>query len=302
MFVLTLLLRCNILVSNHWLITVRPLPYEPAMSHTDDERQPNAISSATYGEGPIPRRILITGASGALGGALATTMARPGIRLLLWGRDAGRLAAVATRCRAAGAGVEQRLVDLADVPAAVAALAADDAEGAIDSALLVAGRGDAMPAGAIVEPAKQVALLATVNFAGPAAMAATLAERMMARGGGRILLVGSAAAFHALPQAPAYAASKAGLARFAEALRIAVAPHGVVVTLVSPGFIDWVGGGRPVPRALLLPLDTAARRILAAFDSGVGHAIIPRRFALLRLLDRLLPGFARDALLRRLRP
>ena len=150
-----------------------------------------------------------------------------------------------------------------------------------------------MPPGQIVEPAEQVARLAVVNFAGPAALAAALATRMVARGRGRILLVGSAAAFHALPHAPTYAASKAGLARFADALRLAVAPHGVTITLVSPGFIDWAGGGRPVPRALLLPLEEAARRILAAFDAGVGHAIIPRRFALLRLLDRALPGVAR---------
>ena len=190
---------------------------------------------------------------------------------------------------------------MADTAAALAAIAADDSAGRIDPALLVAGQGDAVPPGQIVEPAEQVARLAVVNFAGPAALADALATRMVARGRGRILLVGSAAAFHALPHAPTYAASKAGLARFADALRLAVVPNGVIITLVSPGFIDWAGGGRPVPRALLLPLEEAARRILAAFDAGVGHAIIPRRFALLRLLDRALPGVARDALLRRLK-
>lgn len=251
---------------------------------------------------PTDRRILITGASGALGGALAVKLATPGARLLLWGRDAVRLEVVATRCRAAGAIVDVQLIDLADPQAAHRALlTADDSLGPIDSALLIAGQGDAVPPGEIVEPAAQVARLAVVNFATPAALAAALAARMAERRQGRILLVGSAAAFHALPHAPAYAASKAGLARFAEALRIAAAPRGVSITLVSPGFIDWADGGRPVPRALLLPLEEAARRIMAAFDAGVGHVIIPRRFALLRLLDRLLPAVARDALLRRFR-
>ncbi|MBA4163143.1 MAG: oxidoreductase [Erythrobacter sp.] len=259
-------------------------------------------SDQTRAQLPVDRRILITGASGALGGALARHMATPGTRLLLWGRAASRLSAIATECRAAGAAVEQRQVDLADVPAALAALAADDLVAPVDAALLVAGQGDAVRPGQVVESAEQVARLASVNFTAPAALAAALADRMVARGRGRILLVGSAASFHALPHAPAYCASKAGLARFAQALRLAVAPHGVTVTLVSPGFIDWAGGGRPIPRLLLLPLEAAALRILTAFEAGLGHAIIPRRFALLRLVDRALPALLREPLLRRLRP
>ncbi len=267
----------------------------------------NSIAGASTShetpQSPVsPRRVLITGASGALGGVICRRLAAPGTELLLWGRDAARLALVAGDCRAAGAEVVVRAIDLADGPAALAALAQDDAAAPISDALLVAGQGDAVPAGLNIEPAAQVARLAQVNFAAPAALAAALADAMAARGRGRILLVGSAAAFHALPHAPAYAASKAGLARFAAALRLAVAPLGVQITLVSPGFIDWAAGGRPVPRALLLPLDVAARRILAAFEAGAGHAIIPRRFALLWLLDRLLPGPARAAILRRIRP
>lgn len=248
------------------------------------------------------RRILITGATGALGGALAHRLARPDTHLLLWGRNEQRLAAVAAACRAAGAEVSPLQVELAQVQDALAKLATEEASGPIDMALLVAGQGDGVPPGATLEAPEQVARLVSVNFTAPATLATDLARRMAARGSGRILLVGSAAGFHALPQAPAYAASKAGLARFAEALRIAVQPHGVQITLVSPGFIDWAEGGRPMPRGLMLSLDEAARRILAAFDAGVAHAIIPRRFILLRWFDRALPGALRDRLLRRLKP
>jgi short-subunit dehydrogenase len=273
--------------------------YEPAMSQTPNAPFPAEITSERK---QVPRRILITGASGAIGGALARRLAQPGAHLLLWGRDAARLAAIATECRSAGARVELRQINLADAAAALAALAEYDFAAPIDSALLVAGQGDAVQPGQIVEPAEQVARLVAVNFAAPAAMAAALAERMLARRQGRILLVGSAAAFHVLPHAPGYAASKAGLAHFAQALRLAVAPYGVTITLVSPGFIDWAEGGRPVPRALMLPLEEMVRRIVVAFDAGVAHVIVPRRFILLRLLDRVLPSALRDPLLRRLRP
>src|SRR3546814_10637629 len=120
-------------------------------------------SDQTRAQLPVDRRILITGASGALGGALARHMATPGTRLLLWGRAASRLSAIATECRAAGAAVEQRQVDLADVPAALAALAADDLVGPVDAALLVAGQGDAVRPGQVVESAEQVARLASVR-------------------------------------------------------------------------------------------------------------------------------------------
>ncbi len=125
-------------------------------------------------------------------------------------------------------------IDLADAAAAVAALVAADRHTPIAQAWLVAGQGDTTPPAAIIEPAEQVARLFTVNSAAPAALAAALADRMAQRGHGRIVLIGSAAAFHALPFAAAYAGSKAGLARFADALRVAVAPAGVTVSLVSP--------------------------------------------------------------------
>lgn len=247
-------------------------------------------------------RILITGATGALGGAIARQIAAPGVHLLLWGRSPERLSAIATGCRGAGADVTALQLDLTQVSAALAALRAEDDMAPIDTAMMVAGQGDSVAPDEIVECAEQVARLANVNFAAPAALAAELGRRMADRGRGRILLVGSAAGFHALPQAPAYAASKAGLARFAEALRIAVQPHGVQVTLVSPGFIDWADGGRPMPRGLMLPLEQAARRILVAFDNRATHAIIPRRFVLLRWFDRVLPAALRDRLLRSLKP
>lgn len=248
------------------------------------------------------RRVLITGASGALGGALARRIAGPTTELLLWGRNVERLSATAGDCRARGACVMVRQVELSDCVQALAALSEELLAGQIDDGLLVAGQGDTVPDRLIAEPPDQVARLAAVNFSVPSALAAALADHMARHGKGRILLVGSAASFHALPHAPGYAASKAGLSRFAQALGVAVAPAGVRVTLVSPGFIDWPGGGRPVPRFLMLTVDQAARRILAALEAEVDHAIIPRRFALLRVLDRALPKALRNVILHRLKP
>lgn len=247
--------------------------------------------------------VLLTGASGGLGGALARHYARPGLRLSLWGRDLARLQAVARSCEMAGATVTIRSLDITDVPAAVDAILAEDARDPVDLALFASGLGDIRAAGDLVEDADLVARLGTVNFTAPAAMAAALAGRMAPRGKGAIVLVGSAAAFHALPFAAAYAGTKAGLARFAQALRLAVRDHGVKVTLVSPGFIDTAAGRTvPGPRPMMLKPEDAAARIAAAAQRGRAHAILPWPFVALRLFDRLLPRPLRDRLLLSLSP
>jgi short-subunit dehydrogenase len=234
---------------------------------------------------------------------LALRYAAPGRSLLLWGRDPDRLHATAAACRARGADAITRSLDLADIAAVHAAIEADDIAGGIDCALLVAGLGDTLAPGDAAEDPAQVARLGQVNFVAPSAMAADLARRMAARGRGHIVLIGSAAAFHTLPFAAAYAASKAGLAHFAHALRIGVARHGVRVTLISPGFIDTAAARRtPGPKPFVMPPAIAADRIARAVADGRAHLVLPWPFALLRIADRLLPRAWRDRLLLSLAP
>lgn len=252
---------------------------------------------------PEVTHVLITGASGGLGGALARQYARSGVRLSLWGRNVARLESLAQQCRDAGAHVAIRAHDLTDVDGAIDALLDDDGVHPIDLALFASGRGDIRAPGDLVEDARMVAMLGTVNFTAPAAMAAAVAGRMVQRGKGAIVLIGSAAGFHALPFAAGYAGTKAGLARFADALRLSVRDHGVTVTLVSPGFIDIAAGRTvPGPKPLLIAPHLVARRIAKAAAQGRAHLITPWPFAALRWLDRLLPAPLRDRLLLSLAP
>lgn len=251
-----------------------------------------------------PFRVLILGASGELGGALANIYAKQGHSLSLWGRNASRLAQIADRCLERGA-VEAniRSLDLEDLEHAIATLTSEDEAKAIDVAIFAAGLGDIRETGRTVESAELVARLGRVNFLAPAALSAELATRMIQRGKGRIALIGSAAGFHSLPFSAAYAGSKAGLARFADALRIAAQPHGVSITLVSPGFIDTATARRvPGPKPFALSAEEAAARIAKATAGGKPHLIMPWPFALLRLIDRALPKLLRDRLLCALTP
>ncbi|MEM7688731.1 MAG: SDR family NAD(P)-dependent oxidoreductase [Pseudomonadota bacterium] len=245
----------------------------------------------------------MTGASGCLGRAIALQHARPGAGFRLWGRDSVRLDESAQAIRALGAVTRETVFDLTDAQGAGRTVAEQDKTEVFDFAYLVAGTGETRKAGDRVESAELVARAAQVNFAAPAAMAAALADRMAERGGGRIILIGSAAGHHSLPFASAYSGSKAGLARFADALRLAVRPYGVSVTLAAPGFLDTPSAARGAKDPpFLLDVDKAAHRIVRAGERGAGHYVTPWSFRALRTLDALLPARLRDAILSRLEP
>jgi short-subunit dehydrogenase len=236
------------------------------------------------------RTILITGASSGLGAALARAYARAGDTLLLWGRDEDRLAATASQCRALGAVARVEAFDLRDVDGLVARLASRDAETPIDLAIFCAGVGGSVPRDHPAEAPHAAQMMAQVNFTVPVVGASALAGAMAQRRRGQIVLVGSIAESFPLPMAPAYAGAKAGLAMFAEALGIRMAPHGVTVTLVSPGFIDT-----PMSRQIqehkpfLMSADHAARLIMRKIERRATRIVVPWQFAVLRAVSKLLP-------------
>jgi NAD(P)-dependent dehydrogenase (short-subunit alcohol dehydrogenase family) len=80
-----------------------------------------------------------------------------------------------------------------------------------------------------------------VNLLSGAALAHRVVDHLVHRSagpaGGRIVIVGSRGAYRGEPDAPAYGASKAGLHSMAQSLAVALAPHGIGVSAVAPGFI-----------------------------------------------------------------
>jgi NAD(P)-dependent dehydrogenase (short-subunit alcohol dehydrogenase family) len=76
------------------------------------------------------------------------------------------------------------------------------------------------------------------NLLGPAHVTYWAARHMIANGVGRIIAISSRGAVRGEPEAPAYAAAKAGLNAMSQSLARALAPHGVQLYVVSPGWVE----------------------------------------------------------------
>lgn len=210
----------------------------------------------------IPGVIVITGATGAIGGALAEAYAEPGVVLHLHGRNAGALAAVVERCTARGAMVVPHRLDLRDVAAVLAWMTELCDEGAPDLLVLNAGINTHVGPAGQPEPWPEVEALLDVNLRAMMAMVQAALPALRRRGSGQIALVGSLAGWYGLPSTPAYCASKAAIRAYGESLRGWLGPEGIRVSVVMPGYVDSpMCAAMPGPKPFRWPPERAARAI-----------------------------------------
>lgn len=207
-------------------------------------------------------RILITGASGAIGGALAQEYAGPGVTLFLHGRDLPRLEAVARACRGRGARVVLASFDVRDLAELRGWVAQLQAEAPLDLVIANAGMNiDIGPDGA-GERWEEVEALFETNVRAVLALVDAVLPSMRARGEGQLALVSSLAAWFGLPVTPSYCASKAAVKAYGEALRGWLAPEGVRVSVIMPGYVaSPMCHAMPGPKPFLMTPERAARII-----------------------------------------
>lgn len=191
------------------------------------------------------RKALLTGATGGLGRAIAQALAERGARLTLSARNREALEAMAAELP--GGGHEVLPADLAE-PDAAERLAVE----AAGTEILIANAG--LPAaGKLADfSAEQVQRALRVNLEAPMLMARALYPRMLEAGSGHLVFVSSLSGKAASPRSSIYNATKFGLRGFALGLRGDLAPRGVGVSVVSPGFIREAGmfadaGSKPPP-------------------------------------------------------
>ena len=246
-----------------------------------------------------PRSILITGASSGIGEALALAYAAPGAHLALTGRNAARLDAVAGACREKGAAATSALIDVTAHDAMARWIGERDAAAPLD--LVIANAGISAGTGRLGESDAQARDIMAVNLDGVMNTVLPALEGFRARRRGQVAIVSSLAGFRGIPGAPAYCASKAAVKVWGESLRGHLAPEGIGVTVICPGFVvSRMTAVNQFPMPLLMEVERAAAIIKRGLARNKARIVFPRRLAAAVWLLAALPPALTDPLLSRL--
>ena len=241
------------------------------------------------------RKVFITGASSGIGAALARHYAEQGATLGLAARRQQALTDLLADLPGRHAAYA---LDVSDAPALAAAAADFTARhGAPDIVIANAG----VSVGTLSECPEDLAAFRKVMDTNVYGMAATFAPfigPMAAAGGDRRLVgIASVAGIRGLPGAEAYSASKAAAIAYLESLRLEMAPKGIKVVTIAPGYIETpMTAINPYPMPFLLPAAEAARRFARAVAKGTSYTVIPWQMGVVAKVLRLLPNWLYDRL------
>jgi len=233
---------------------------------------------------------LVTGASSGIGEHLARRLAARGVNVVVAARREGRLATLADELRRVdGVEAEPLTVDLAEPGFLGSVLAACEGK---DLGLLVCNAGLGLKGLHVDQDLGRLDAMVAVNCRAPMVLTRALAPRLVARGRGGILLVGSIEGFQGYPYSAAYAATKGFVHSLGEGLWGELTPRGVDVTVVAPGGTDTdILTDQGIDKKALVGVMKAgdvAERSLAHLGSGPLYVVGATNKTLVTFL-RLLP-------------
>lgn len=258
------------------------MPSSPTPIHLDP-RQPPDADPITAPRSDWGRRYgpwaVVTGASDGIGRAFARDLAKRGVHLVLVARRGPVLQALADELqRAHGIRCRVLVADLAR-PEDIEAVVTGTVD--LDVGLLVAAAGFGTSGPLLHSPPDTEREMLDVNCAAVLALSMHFGARLAARGRGGLVFLSSLLAFHGVPGAAHYAATKAYVQTLAEGLRVELAPSGIDVVASAPGPIRTGFADRARLRmSVALAPDVVARVTLAA----LGHRTTVRPGWLSKLL------------------
>jgi short-subunit dehydrogenase len=239
------------------------------------------------------KRVLLSGATGGLGRAIAEELAGEGAKLVLSSRRKEELQELARSLPGGGRRHKVLVADLAK-PGAAEELVKD--AGNVDA--LVANA--ALPATGKLDSfsSEEVERALRVNFESPIMMARALAPKLAKKGEGHIVFIASLAGKVGSPRSSLYNATKFGIRGFSFGLREDLHPHGVGVSIVSPGFVRDAGmfadsGSKPPPGLGTTTPEKVANAVTRAIRTNRTEiAVAPRRQRFLTEVGYRYPEFA----------
>lgn len=237
-------------------------------------------------------RAIITGASSGIGLALARELSARGYELALLARRGDLLEELARELTTRAVAIPCDVTDAAAVREAVR-----EAEARLGGAfdLAVGNAGISIPGHATKFNVADAEQIIRVNLLGMMYFFDAVIPPMIERGSGRFAGIASLAGLRGLPTGATYSASKAAMQAFLEASRIELAPYGVGVTIVNPGFVVTpLTEKNRFRMPFVMQADRAARIIADGIERGKRVVEFPRPMSLLMRLVRVLPDAMYD--------
>lgn len=233
-------------------------------------------------------RTLITGASSGIGAALARELSRRGHDLGLIARRGDLLDALVAELKTKAVALP---CDVADSAAVRDAVARGEAAlgGPFDLAIANAGVG--VPTHAAKFNIADAELMVRVNVVGVMVLLDAVVPKMIERGSGHFAGVASLAGHRGLPSSSVYSATKAAVQAFLEASRVELAPYGVAVTTVNPGFVvSPMTEKNRFKMPFLMTAERAARIIADGLERRARVVEFPLPMSLVTRFMRTLPN------------
>jgi NAD(P)-dependent dehydrogenase (short-subunit alcohol dehydrogenase family) len=216
------------------------------------------------------KRVWLVGASAGIGAALAQALSQQGARLALSARNQDKLAAL---------GIPDACLASCDTTDS------DSLKGALEKALSSLGgvdlviylAGNYVPMRADDFDVAVAEAVVAVNFTGAMRLAAAVIPQLSPGGG--IAFVASVAGYRGLPKALCYGPGKAALIHFAECLHLDLAPKGVGVWVINPGFVATrLTAQNDFDMPALQTPEKAAQAMIDGFADGRFEIHFPKRF------------------------
>lgn len=242
--------------------------------------------------------VFITGASSGIGAALARQYAAGGATVGLVARNAEKLQAVV---ESLPGDPKRHFAFPADVTKReeIFEVAARFEKFSGGATLVIANAG--MSHGVKTEFLEDLDVLEAVYRLNVFAMAYTFHAfigPMKARGGGRLVGIGSVAGIRGLPGSEAYCASKSAVITYCESLRVEMQKYGIGVTTLCPGFVRTpLTAQNPYKMPFILEPEEFASQAIDAIRKGKSYAVIPWQMGLLAKILRVLPNPLFDRIL-----
>lgn len=236
--------------------------------------------------------VVITGASSGIGEALAIECAKRGDRLFLCGRNAQRLEDTAEKCRALGAATDAETIDVTDSEAVAQWLTQCENKAPIERVFANAGVSTGEETSDNVRRTFATNVGGVVNTVLPAI---EIFRNGQERATKQIVITSSIAGYGPLKACPSYSATKSCVKTWGLALRGMLAPEGIAVSVICPGFIrSRITDANTCPMPFFMEADKAASIILKRADKNKGMISFPWPMRLSTWFLSIMPQFLNE--------